>query len=101
MMRKLICVAVLVCMTSMLGMAAETPKPEVYGGYQFTSLDGGWHASGWNGAANMYVTRYFGVTGDFSGVYKTGESMHSVVHDNTIDRTNAMPVLHDSGSSFI
>ena len=76
-MRKLISVAVLVCVTSMLGMAAETPKPEVYGGYQFTSLDGGWHASGWNGAANMYVTRYFGVTGDFSGVYKTGQSMHT------------------------
>jgi len=76
-MRKFIGVAVLLCMTSMLGMAGETPKPEVYGGYQFTSTDGGWHASGWNGAANMYLTRYLGVTVDFSGVYNSGQSMHT------------------------
>ena len=55
-MRKLIGVAVLVCMISMFGMAQETPKPEIYGGYQFTSTDGGWHASGWNTAANLYIT---------------------------------------------
>ncbi len=42
-MRKLIGVALLVCMASMLAMAGEAPKPEVYGGYQFTSTDGGWH----------------------------------------------------------
>jgi hypothetical protein len=45
-MRKLIGVAVLLCVVSVLGMAQETPLPEVYGGYQFTSTDGGWHASG-------------------------------------------------------
>ena len=54
-MRKLIGVAILLGMASMLAMAGETAKPEVYGGYQWTSTDGGWHASGWNSAANLYV----------------------------------------------
>ena len=40
-MRKLIGPSVLVCMISILGMAQEAPKPEIYGGYQFTSTDGG------------------------------------------------------------
>jgi hypothetical protein len=39
MMRSFIGVAILVCMISMLGMAQETPRPEIYGGYQFTSTD--------------------------------------------------------------
>jgi hypothetical protein len=61
-MRKLIGTAVLVCAFATLVLAQETPKPEVYGGFQFTSTDGGWHGSGWNGAANFYVTRWLGAT---------------------------------------
>jgi hypothetical protein len=76
-MRKLIGVAVLLCMVSVLGMAQEKPLPEVYGGYQFTSTDGGWHASGWNGAANFYVTNWLGGTADFSGVYKSGSNLYT------------------------
>jgi hypothetical protein len=71
-MRKFIGVTVLVCMISMLGMAQETAKPEIYGGYQFTSTDGGWHANGWNTAANLYFTNWLGATADFSGVYHSG-----------------------------
>jgi hypothetical protein len=74
-MKKLIGVAVLLCMTSMFAVAGEKPLPEIYGGYQFTSTDGGWHASGWNTAANMYVWKNVGVTGDFSGVYKSGSNL--------------------------
>jgi hypothetical protein len=77
MMQKLIGVAVLVCMTSMLAMAGEKPLPEVYGGYQFTSTDGGWHASGWNTAANMYIWKNLGATADFSGVYSSGQSLYT------------------------
>lgn len=76
-MRKLIGVAVLLCMASMLAMAGETPKPEVYGGYQFTSTDGGWHASGWNSAANLYVWKNVGATADFSGVYSSGQNLYT------------------------
>ncbi len=76
-MRKFIGVAVLVCMASMWAMAGEAPKPEVYAGYQFTSTDGGWHASGWNTAANMYIWKGVGATGDFSGVYASGQSLYT------------------------
>src|SRR6266581_8181699 len=77
MMRKFIGVAVLVCMASMLAMVGEAPKPEIYGGYQFTSTDGGWHASGWNTAANMYIWKGVGATADFSGVYKSGSNLYT------------------------
>jgi len=76
-MRQLIGVAILVCVASVLSMGQETPRPEVYGGYQFTSTDGGWHGSGWNGAANFYFTRWLGVTGDFSGVYGSGSNLYT------------------------
>lgn len=77
MMKKFIGVALFVALISVLGIAQEVPKPEVFGGYQFTSLDPSWHASGWNGAASMYITRWVGVTGDFSGAYSTGTSFHT------------------------
>lgn len=76
-MRKFIGVAILICMISALGMAQEPPKPEIYGGYQFTSTDGGWHANGWNTAANLYITRWLGATADFSGVYKDGANLYT------------------------
>jgi hypothetical protein len=76
-MRKMIGVTVLLCMISVLGMAQETPRPEVYGGYQFTSTDGGWHGQGWNGAANFYFTRWLGATADFSGGYSNGSHLYT------------------------
>ena len=85
-MLKVIGVLILVCLSSMLALAGEGPRPEIYGGYQFTSTDGGWHASGWNGAANMYITRYVGVTGDFSGVYSSGQSLHTYTFGPVISR---------------
>ena len=94
-MRKLIGVAVLVCMISMFGMAQETPKPEIYGGYQFTSTDGGWHANGWNTAANLYITHWLGATADFSGVYHDG-SLYSYTFGPVVSthKNNFSPFAH-------
>jgi len=96
MMRKLIGVAVVVFMVSALGLAGEKAAPEVYGGYQFTSTDGGWHASGWNGAANMYLTRWLGVTGDFSGVYKSGSNLYTYTAGPVVSKRkgNFSPYAH-------
>ena len=77
MLKKFIGVALFVGLFSLIGIAQEVPKPEVFGGYQFTTLDPSWHANGWNGAASMYLTRWLGVTGDFSGAYNTGTSFHT------------------------
>jgi hypothetical protein len=57
-MRKLIGVAVLLCVVSVLGMAQETPLPEVYGGYQFTSTDGGCMRAAEMEPRTSYVTRW-------------------------------------------
>src|SRR5262252_7412374 len=96
MMRKLFAVAVVVLAVSALGLAGEKPAPEVFGGYQFTSTDGGWHASGWNGAANMYITRWLGVTGDFSGVYSSGSNLYTYTGGPMVSarKGSAAPFAH-------
>ena len=95
-MRKLIGVAVLVCLASMFAVAGEKPLPEVFGGYQFTSTDGGWHASGWNTAANMYIWKTVGVTGDFSGVYKSGTNLYTYTFGPMVSapKGNFSPYVH-------
>lgn len=77
MIRKFIVVALFVSLVALAGFAQETPKPEVFGGYQFTTVDPSWNASGWNGAATMYINRWLGVTGDFSGAYSSGDKLHT------------------------
>jgi hypothetical protein len=77
MMKKFIGVALFVALFSLVGIAQEVPKPEVFGGYQFSSMDPSWNANGWNGAASMYLTRHIGLTGDFSGAYATGTSFYT------------------------
>jgi hypothetical protein len=96
MMRKLIGVAVLLCLASMCAFGGEKPLPEIYGGYQFTSTDGGWHASGWNTAANMYIWKNVGVTGDFSGVYKSGSNLYTYTFGPMISapKGNFSPYAH-------
>ncbi len=95
-MRKLIGVAVLLCLTSMFAFAGEKPLPEVYGGYQFTSTDGGWHASGWNTAANMYIWKNVGVTGDLGSGYKSGTSLYTYTVGPMISapKGNFSPYVH-------
>ncbi len=74
-MRKFcFCLAVLI--VSAVAASAE-PKAEIFGGYQFTRLDGGPNMSGWNGALTGDIGRFFGVTGDFSGVYGSGLSFQT------------------------
>ncbi len=54
--------------------AQEEPiKGELYGGYQYTRIGGseGMNANGWNAAFTGNVNHWFGVTGDFSGAYKS------------------------------
>lgn len=91
-MRKLFGIAVLVLMISAVVTAQETPRPEVFGGYQFTGTDGGWHGSGWNGAANFYITRWVGATADFSGVYGSGSHIYTYTFGPTFS-------MHKSGVS--
>jgi hypothetical protein len=72
MMRKFIGVALFVSLVSLMGFTQETPKPEVFGGYQYTRFDGGTNAHGFNGQATMYINKWLGVSGDFGGAFPSG-----------------------------
>jgi hypothetical protein len=52
-------------------MGTSTPKAEIFGGYQYTRFDGGMNANGWDTAVTGNLNNWFGVTGDFSGAYKS------------------------------
>jgi len=52
--------------------AQENPKVQIFGGYQFThvALDiNGFNLNGWNASSSGYVSKYLGVSADFSGSY--------------------------------
>jgi hypothetical protein len=81
-MRKLVGLIVLLGLLSLPVMAADTPKAEVFGGYQYLH-SGTIHVSGedipdssqgfngWDANATYYFNNHLGVQGDFSGSYAT------------------------------
>lgn len=95
-MRKLIGVVLLIGMFSMLAMAGETPKPEFFGGYQFTSTDGGWHGNGFSTSANFYIWKGFGVTGDLGAGYSQGQSLYTYTAGPVLSHPKGMfsPYVH-------
>ena len=66
-------VAVLVLSTA----ALADPKAEIFGGYQFTHLEGRPNMNGWNGALTGNMGKLFGITADFSGVYGSGTHFYT------------------------
>jgi hypothetical protein len=77
-MRKFIVLVPLLFVASLA--AQDYPRAEAFGGYQFTHLGGGGdvNLNGWNASVTGNLNKTFGVTGDFSGAYKTisGVSAH-------------------------
>jgi hypothetical protein len=72
-MKKFLGVIVVVSLFSLPLMAQDYPKAEIFGGYQYLHLGNGAdiNANGWNASVTGNITKNFGVTGDFSGSYKT------------------------------
>lgn len=79
-MRKFLVLTALLGLLPWLVMAQETPKVEVFGGYQYlhtgdlsssgqTLSDSSQNWNGWDANATYYFTRSLGVQGDFSGSY--------------------------------
>ena len=52
-------------------------KVALFGGYQLSRLDGGLNLSGWNASLTGRVAPFLGITGDFSGVYRSGSKLHT------------------------
>lgn len=83
--------------------AADEPKAEVFGGYQYTRLDGGGlvpdiNANGWNAAVTGNFSKHVGVTADFSGTYATVSGVKVKVHTYTFGPVFA--VHNDAFSPF-
>lgn len=70
-MRKFIAVACFLTLFSLAAMAADYPKAEIFGGYQYTHLEGSYNGNGFNFALNGNFNDYFGITGDFGAAYKS------------------------------
>jgi hypothetical protein len=58
-----------VCLLISLSAVASDSKAEVFGGYQYSRLDGV-NLNGFDGALNVGLQEHIGVTADFSGAYK-------------------------------
>jgi hypothetical protein len=73
-MRKLVLSALVVLAFAFAAMAQDTPKAEVFGGYQYTRFSPGGgldgiNANGWDAAISGNFNKWFAVKGDFSGAY--------------------------------
>ena len=76
-MRKLLILCTLMLVASSAAMAQETPKAEIFGGYQYIRLNPGDGASGSNcqgasGSVTANVNHWFGAVADFGGCKLTG-----------------------------
>lgn len=65
-------------------LAQDYPKAEIFGGYQYERLNDlagtgiGINTNGWDASLAGNINQWLGVTGDFSGAYKSqnGASLH-------------------------
>ncbi len=84
--------------------AQETTKAEVFGGYQWTSVDFGSGVSrqnfnGFDGAVTGYFNQNLGITADFSGAFKTVEGVSTKVYSYTFGPTLRVPM--DKATPFV
>ena len=81
-MKKFLVLILFVGLLSIPLVAQDYPKAEVFGGYQFLHSEGE-NFNGWNASVTGNVTKAFGVTGDFSGSYKTISGIDFKVYSYT------------------
>ncbi|HUC29949.1 MAG TPA: outer membrane beta-barrel protein [Candidatus Acidoferrum sp.] len=72
-MRKLIVVACLFvfALSAMAAESSGSPKAEFFGGYQYTRLQGGVNANGFDFSGNGNFNEWFGITADIGAAFKT------------------------------
>jgi hypothetical protein len=72
--RKFMVVACILGLFAASAMAAESdsyPKAELFGGYQYSHLEGGVNANGFDFTVNGNFNNYFGIAADFGSAYTT------------------------------
>ena len=73
-MRKLAFVGLIVCSFSLFAVGGESdryPKAEFFGGYQYSHLEGGVNANGFDFSGTGNLSSSVGITGDISASYAT------------------------------
>ncbi len=83
-MRKLVSVAFFVLLISLSAVAADYPKAEVFGGFQYSHLElgSGLDAPGFNVAFNGNFNRWFGITADLGTGYTHLSTIRAVSVNN-------------------
>jgi len=71
--------AILLAILTVVAFAstAHAQKAEVFAGYQYSHLDPGFNASGFNGSVTGNFAPFLGVTADISGVYNSGTKFYT------------------------
>jgi hypothetical protein len=71
--RKIALAGLLVGLFTLSAVAAESdhPKAEFFGGYQYTRMEGGVNANGFDLGVTGNLNNYFGITADFGSSYTT------------------------------
>ena len=76
-MKTFLSVIVVLGLLSLPLLAQDSPKAEIFGGYQYmrlTNIDNSginFNGNGWDASLTGYFNKMFGVTGDFGGTYNT------------------------------
>ncbi len=91
-MRRQLIRRLLVC--TILCAPAVAQRVELYGGAQFEHLQTSYNAMGWNASLTGNFKHVLGITGEFSGVYRS-KTHNSSVHTYTVGPvlTARMPVI--------
>ncbi len=83
-MRKVLGLGILLALCSLPALAAEPdyPKGELFGGYQYSHLEGGVNANGFDFAVNGNFNSTFGITADLGSSFTTqnGVSLHNYTY---------------------
>jgi opacity protein-like surface antigen len=75
----------------MLSLPAAAQSVEIFGGYQFTHIDPGFNASGWNASLTGNFKHVLGITADFSGAYKNQAKVYTYTFGPVL--TARLPVV--------
>jgi len=67
-----------VLLAGLLCVPAFAQRVEIFGGAQFEHLQSSYNAVGWNASLTGNFKHVLGITGDFSGVYKSHRANSSV-----------------------
>ncbi len=96
-MRKTVLLSVCLALFCAVAVAQNNSKVDVYGGYIYgranstaLGLANDANLNGWNASITGYLTKHFGITGDFGGVYgnsgypSIGARVHGFVFGPTV-----------------